>query len=175
MVRQVVPGEWWVVPGEAMGGSLGQLGGSPEVVQVDNVPGGSVKQTTLRSPNGRRPASNSHENVCAYRTWCVTTLAAPSLPALRTGTTSNLGGSRGGSPGGSWRLVGGSRGSDGWFAKMAGVVRLRWFSSVCCQKVALGPTSTHPCPPQGGVALSLSTRCTACAHGGTQRRADEPA
>ena len=27
------------------------------------------------------------------------------------------------------------------------VVRLRWFSSMCSQKVALGPTSTLPCPP----------------------------
>ena len=44
-------------------------------------------------------------------------------PALRSGTTSDLGGSRGGSPGGSWRLVGGSRGSDGWFAGTAG-----WFA-----------------------------------------------
>ena len=69
MVRQVVPGDRWVLPGEAMGGSLGQLGGSPEVVQVDNVPGGRVKQTTLRSPNGRRPASTSRENMRVYRTW----------------------------------------------------------------------------------------------------------
>jgi len=49
VVRQVVPGDQWVVPGEAMGGSLEQLGGSPEVVQVDMLPRGRSQTHLHRS------------------------------------------------------------------------------------------------------------------------------